>query len=50
MPRKLTNEDFLERANKIHNGKYSYPESYISRRSVMGIICPSHGLFRQKVN
>jgi hypothetical protein len=45
---KLTPEKFVERSNIIHNGKYSYPESYLNCRSKLTIVCPIHGPFQQK--
>lgn len=42
-----SNEIFLMEANKIHKGKYSYPEKYKSAKEDMNIICPEHGTFSQ---
>lgn len=40
--------DFLEKANKIHKGFYSYDKSnYITARKKITIICPIHGDFEQ---
>jgi hypothetical protein len=47
MTKKLTHEIFLERANKIHDNFYSYPENYITANTKIGIICPKHGIFQQ---
>lgn len=44
---KTTNAQFLERANKLHNGKYEYPEPYVGSEMMMPIICPEHGVFHQ---
>lgn len=44
---KLTTEEFRERANKIHNNKYEYPDEYVSTDVKMHIICPIHGVFEQ---
>lgn len=45
-------DNFVEKANEIHNHKYTYPESnkktYINRKSIVDIICPKHGLFKKK--
>lgn len=39
-------ENFIEKANKIHNNKYDYSESiYKSWHSEIDIICPKHGKF-----
>lgn len=48
---KLTIEEFIERSNKIHNNKYDYSKSlYINCRSKIDIICPKHGVFKQKAD
>ena len=41
---KLTNDEFLLKANNVHNNKYTYPEKY---NKSMKIICPVHGPFEQ---
>ena len=41
-----------EALNKVHNGKYSYAffDSYDSKRySLIEIVCPEHGIFKQKL-
>lgn len=44
-----TKEQFIEKANIIHNFKYDYSlVEYVNNRSVLKIICPKHGLFYQK--
>jgi len=50
MVNKLTTQEFVERANNIHDNKYSYPEPYINSRSLIKIICPIHGVFTQLSN
>lgn len=46
--RKLTQEEFIERANKVHNGKYDYSKvEYINNATKVCIICPIHGEFWQ---
>lgn len=41
-------EDFLIKANLIHNEKYSYKlDNYKNKRSKIEIICPIHGKFMQ---
>jgi len=47
---KLTHDDFLKRANNIHNNKYKYPEKYKSHKDKMKIICPIHGEFIKITN
>lgn len=45
--RKLTTEEFIERATKKHNGKYSYEKSvYISAKTKIIVTCPDHGDFK----
>ena len=48
--KRLSNEDFIEKINLIHPGKYEYPEEYINSRQKMRIICPTHGSFFQLVS
>ena len=49
MSRKLTNEQFIEKANKIHNFKYSYDKTiYDGYYKTVIITCPIHGEFVQK--
>lgn len=52
MAKKLTLNEFKERATILHNGKYDY--SLITEemfqdgsRSIVDIICPKHGVFKQ---
>lgn len=48
--RRRTLEEFIERANIVHQGKYKYDKSvYINDRTEMRITCPKHGDFLQKV-
>ena len=45
---KLTTEEFIDRAKKVHNGKYDYSRTtYITAREKVCIICPEHGEFWQ---
>lgn len=44
-------DSFLEKAKRIHNGKYTYDiGEYINLRSDINIICPIHSIFKQKAN
>ena len=44
----LTTEEFIERANKVHDGKYGYDDTvYVNTRSKVTIKCPIHGNFKQ---
>ena len=46
--RKLTREEFIERATEIHNGKYDYSKvEYVNSLTKVCIICPEHGEFWQ---
>lgn len=48
--KKLTKEIFLERANKVHNNKYTYENAEVHGiRSKIPIICPIHGKFLQAI-
>lgn len=46
---RITFEDFVEYANKIHGNKYRYiKDSYTKASDNVSIICPIHGIFVQK--
>lgn len=46
--RRKTTEEFVNEANKIHNGKYDYSKvNYIDSNTKVCIICPIHGEFWQ---
>lgn len=46
--KKLTTEEFIERAKKIHGDKYDYSKVvYINNHTKVCIICPIHGEFWQ---
>lgn len=48
MPRKLTQEEVIQRAKAKHGDKYDYSNTiYINRRTKMEIKCKKHGLFYQ---
>lgn len=44
---KLTHEEFVAKANALHNSKYTYPDEYVNNKTKIRIICPSHGEFYQ---
>ena len=47
----LTKDEFVERANKIHFGKYDYSKVELSKvKDKVVIICPKHGEFIQEAN
>lgn len=44
MAKKLTTEEFIERAKKVHGNKYDYSKTkYVNKRTKICIICPIHG-------
>lgn len=51
MSKKLTTEEFIQRAKEIHGDKYDYSKvEYINAHEKICIICPIHGEFWQKPN
>ncbi len=49
MPRKLTEEEFKEKARKVHGDKYDYDYvDYVNSSTKVTIVCPEHGPFPQK--
>ena len=48
---KLSKEEFIKKANEVHNGKYVYNKvDYVNNSIKICIICPKHGEFWQKPN
>ena len=48
MPKKLTKEEFIKKANEKHKGKYDYHKvDYVNAKTKVCIICPKHGEFLQ---
>jgi hypothetical protein len=47
VPAKITHQQFIEKANNIHNNKYEYPDIYINSDTKINIVCPLHGRFMQ---
>jgi len=46
--KKQTKDEFIEKANKVHNNKYDYSKvDYINSGTKVEIICPEHGSFFQ---
>lgn len=46
--RKLTTQEFIEKAKQIHGDKYDYSKvQYINNSTKVTIICPIHGEFQQ---
>lgn len=51
MGKRLTTEEFIERAKAIHGNKYDYSlVEYISNKKEVKIICPIHGVFKLRPN
>ena len=51
MSKKLTQEQFIEKASSIHNNKYDYSKSiYINDATKLVIFCKEHGIFIQQPN
>ena len=51
MPAKLTQDQFIKRATKKHNGYYDYSlVEYIDSKTKVKIICPKHDIFEQQPN
>ena len=51
MPKKLTKEEFIKKANKVHESKYNYDNvDDVNSRTKVCIICPKHGEFWQEAN
>jgi hypothetical protein len=49
MPKRLTKEDFINKAIEIHGNKYDYSlVDYKTNKSFVKIICPKHGVFEQR--
>lgn len=46
--RRLSTEEFVERARQVHGNKYDYSQSqYVTSHDKVEIVCPQHGVFRQ---
>lgn len=51
MGKKITTEQFVEKAKEIHGNKYNYSKvQYINSSTKIEIICPKHGSFWQSPN
>lgn len=49
MPRRYTTQEFIEKANKVHKGKYLYNKAkYFNKKTDVCVTCPIHGDFWQK--
>lgn len=48
MSRRLTIQEFIEKAQRVHGGKYDYSRTiYVDSRTKVAIVCPEHGEFEQ---
>ena len=48
MGKKITTEEFVERAKEVHGDKYDYSKAnYTSIRGEVEIVCKEHGSFMQ---
>ena len=44
----MNTEEFINKANKVHNGKYDYSKvEYVNAKTKVCIMCPKHGEFWQ---
>ena len=51
MGKRITQEEFIEKARKIHGDKYDYSMvNYVGCNDEVIIICPEHGEFKQVAN
>lgn len=51
MRQKITKDEFIERANKVHGNKYNYDDAIINGAlTKINIVCPVHGEFNQSVS
>ena len=51
MTKKLTTDEFIQKAKEIHGDKYDYSKTkYITQKEKVEIICPIHGVFSQNPN
>ena len=49
--RRKSNEDFISKANEIHNNKYNYSKTdYKGAQIPVEVICPKHGSFKIRPN
>lgn len=49
MSKKLTTEEFIEKAKKVHEDRYDYSNvKYVNNRTVVNLICKEHGSFKQR--
>lgn len=42
-----TKDEFVAKANNVHNSRYTYPGEYMGQNFKLDIECPAHGVFQQ---
>ena len=45
---KMSFDDFLKKANKVHNNKFTYPDNNFFEEEYVRAQCPKHGVFKQR--
>lgn len=51
MPKIITQDEVISRANSIHNSKYDYSHlKFLRTKDKVEIICPIHGSFKQRLD
>jgi hypothetical protein len=45
--KRISNDEFLRRADDVHCGKYKYPTPYVNADIPITILCSTHGEFKQ---
>ena len=49
--KKMSQQEFIDKANKIHNNKYNYSETIFENIKLkVKIVCPIHGVFEQNAH
>ena len=48
MGKRLTRDEFINKAKEVHGNKYDYSETvYVNSKTKIRILCPTHGIFEQ---
>ena len=45
---RMSHDDFLIKANNIHNHFFKYKNTYVNSDTILEIVCPKHGIIYQK--
>ena len=49
--KRLTNQQFIDKANQVHSGKFNYSKvKYVNKKTKIIIICPKHGEFIKRAD